>query len=229
MATKLTVKKIPAGRLGGVASSWDRPAGFSTTGKVGVGSALLPGVSRASTPTQTPAQLVAAMGGQSTAAAADAAGPAALPFNEAYAGSISQAHTTRANTETALRAQRARTLLDYGYAEGDDPEHTLSLDPNNPAGRAQALQRQWQQAKRGTLTTAAARGHLRSGSLVEQQNANTTNEAIGTTRLLQSAQGDLAGNSAAMNGAADTEGGTLAELLGRYAMGLTSDPNYHGA
>lgn len=146
--------------------------------------------------------------------------PPPLPFDRQYADQITNAHRVRADTETSLGTDRRNTLLDYGFTE--DPNGALGLDLSNPAGRAQALQRQWEQAKRGTLTTNAARGHLYSGSLVEQQNANVLNEGVGQARLLAALQGSLAQNSAARTAAGTTEEGTLAALLQQYAAGLTS-------
>lgn len=62
----------------------------------------------------------------------------------------------------------------FGYTgqdiNGDGiPDTGFQVDPNNPFSRASLLQRQYDQAKRGTTTSMAASGQLYSGALQRQQ------------------------------------------------------------
>jgi hypothetical protein len=116
------------------------------------------------------------------------------PFDAGLTSAYGTADTNYANTLAAINAQQPAIQRTYGFNESGE------VDPSNPFGRAQLLQRSYQQSKRGTNNSMAARGQLYSGA---------------TQRALNDAQFNYQANDAALR---NEYGQRLAELSAQRAV-----------
>lgn len=84
------------------------------------------------------------------------------------------------------QAQMLRT--NYGYADDN-----FTMDLTNPFGQAQLLKKTFDQNKRGTENSYAARGQMTSGAYNRQQGANLSNYQQADDQLQKSYLSDRAG------------------------------------
>lgn len=108
---------------------------------------------------------VALAGGKAAAAAHPGyqGGSVGTPIDPIYDQQVGAAQRTRDDTLSALAQQRNAGLSSFGYTAD------LQFDPNNPFSQAALLKRSYDQARRATTTSIAARGGLYSGSLQNAQ------------------------------------------------------------
>lgn len=85
------------------------------------------------------------------------------PLDPIYDQQVGAAQRTRDDQLAYLANQRQAGLSSFGYT----PD--LQFDPNNPFSQAALLKRSYDQARRATTTSIAARGGLYSGSLQNAQ------------------------------------------------------------
>lgn len=95
-----------------------------------------------------------------------------------YQQQIATAARNRDSTFTDIDRQRGQTLQQFGYTAQFNPDQSIvagtlaaaPTDPNNPFSRAALLKRAYDDRKRGTETSYAARGQQFAGSMVNANN-----------------------------------------------------------
>jgi hypothetical protein len=112
--------------------------------------------------------------------------PAATPFDAALTSADNAAQATYDNTLATLDAQYAPLRGEFGFTD------TGAVDPNNPFGKAQLLQRAYQQNQKGNKNSYAARGQLYSGALQNAQNNAQFNNQAQSAALRQQYENALA-------------------------------------
>jgi hypothetical protein len=122
----------------------------------------------------------------------------------------------------ALQSQRTGTLLDYGFKLSDpnNPTSQLIGDPENPASKLAALQRSYQAARNGDLTSYAAMGQRNSGAYERQVATRNEGELLDTTGLSRAAGGILSGIAGAEAQVRDNvDAVDMPKLLAEWAAG----------
>lgn len=106
---------------------------------------------------------------QAPAPGASAALPG-LPVDPFYDAAVGSANRNLAAGLAQLQYQRGQLGSTFGL--GIDPSGAVFEDVSNPYSRAATLQKLYDQSRRGTGTTMAARGQLYSGAMQNAQNQN---------------------------------------------------------
>jgi hypothetical protein len=107
-----------------------------------------------------------------------------LPLDPTYDAQVGGLTRTRDTTVGGLKAQRAGTLLDYGYTESGDPANpTIAFDPSNPNSVAAQMKKRYDQAKTGNTNGMASRGLLYSSALDNAQGATDSGYSTSSDQL----------------------------------------------
>ncbi len=100
---------------------------------------------------------------------AAAQGALAPPVDPIYDAQVGGAQRNRALTEDQVSYQRGQLGQTYGF--GMAANGVVVSDPSNPFSLAAAMQKSYDQRRKGNSVGFAARGQLYSGALQNQQNA----------------------------------------------------------
>lgn len=126
-----------------------------------------------------------------------------LPWDAAYQQSQNNLQLGLNNTLAAIQGQVGALGRSYGF------DASGNIDPNDPFGRAQLLQRAFDQQKTGNKNGYAARGQLYSGALQNAQDAALFNYQAQDSAL----RNEFAQAQAALNA-------QRAAAYGNYYQGL---------
>jgi hypothetical protein len=91
------------------------------------------------------------------------------PFDAALTQANDAADLGYGNSLAVIDQAPGALRRQYGYTDTGD------IDPNNPFGKAQLLQRSYDQAQKGNTNSYAARGQLYSGALQRRKNEDQFN------------------------------------------------------
>lgn len=105
----------------------------------------------------------------------------ALPPDASYDQQIAGLGRTRDTTLAGLATQRQGGLLQYGYTQ--DQFGGLAFDPTNPYSQAAILKRNYEESRRGSGTSLAARGQLYSGAYQTAQDYGNQQELQASDQL----------------------------------------------
>jgi hypothetical protein len=232
-----------------------KPAVFKTVGKPVIAPGLAAWSKNVKASTAPPASTGWAESHFATTAPGAEAASAALPeaakpkpsgegaWSPGVAGIYEQ---TRANIAANLKSrlgsienQENAAANEFGFAVKYKPEvgpngerqvESLTVDPSNPFSRAAALQRSYDQAKRGATNSYAARGQLYAGSLQNAQNENAFGFQQGDNSLRSAfTQFILGQGSARQQAAAGAEAERIAAFAAALQQQLASTPEDPGA
>lgn len=111
--------------------------------------------------------------------------PVPPPVSLTAGATVNAANRTLADTLAQLQAQQTEAGQTYGFnADG-------TLNAGTPYGRAQLLQRSFDNQTRGNTNSYASRGQLYSGALRNAQNSSTFNYLANRDQLLKQYQSVL--------------------------------------
>lgn len=164
--------------------------------------------------TATPPPGVTLSGGVAAAAATNARDPFAP--DEVFTGEQAAFGKRYGSTLGALGVQENQEAYDSGFSLDRKPSETLPdgtivpgavtgfhLDPSNPFSKASLLQRSYENSRRATQGSFAARGHLYSGGRIAAQASNAFRRDQSDSALRSAFQRFLSSAAASRTGARD--------------------------
>lgn len=204
----------------------DTRSTWTQTGSAGVGSApQITGItpSRPATPKPIIAPGVGGALGVGTSPA--------LPPDPAWDAQTGAIKKDTQNTVSALKGERDRTLLDYGYnvqydAEGNPLTNTLAFDPTNVFSRAAQLRKRWMESRSGTQNGMAAAGQMNSGAYGRAQRQNNYGESQQTDAEMKGLLAFLARNGSQIAGAKIAGEGALGQADAARLDRVPTNPLY---
>lgn len=143
------------------------------------------------------------------------AGP---PIDPIYDAQVGAAQKTRSDKIAGLGQQRIAGLSDFGYTETGG---VLAFDPNNPFSQAALLKRNYDNARRGNVTSLAARGQLYAGSLQNAQANTNFGQGADNNGLQKRLLAFLAGNTSGVQTAGNDYDTSVAGYAGERVARAT--------